>query len=97
MDIQIGSTITDGYRAVRINAVHEGRDGPVWRGLTVALEEPGMGTGTTAFLADRIAQTWKHVPFEWSPVVGSHSEERYVWSRGCRWLHREVRPKPECP
>lgn len=95
MDIQKGSTITNGSSAMRVTERVE-RDpcykAPGWRGMNIALEQFGGNTGTTSFVPDYLLSSWRHVPFEWASVLGSRDlEERYVWAKGCRWLQREVR------
>lgn len=93
MDIQIGSTLTNGSSALRVTErVQRDRHykSPGWRGLNIALEGFGGNTGMTSFLPDYLVHSWRHVPFEWAPVLGSRDlEERYVWL-GTR-LQREVR------
>jgi len=91
MDIQVGSIITNGSRAVRITERIQGDRGIVWKGAHISLDQFEVGTGTTTFLAEVTLQEWRHVPFEWRAVVGGQLEERYVWGEGCRWLQREVR------
>lgn len=94
LDIQAGSTITNGSSALRVQDRVE-KDSrwktSGWRGLNVSLEEFGGNTGQTSFVPDYLLTSWRHVPFEWAPVVGGGLEERYVWQEGCRWLRREVR------
>lgn len=94
MDIQIGSTITNGSSALRVTERVE-RDPlwrtPGWRGINIALEEFG-DRGMSSFVPDYLARSWRHVPFEWSRVLGARDlEERYVWSPDWRWLQRELR------
>lgn len=93
--VQVGSTITNGSSALRVQARVE-KDPrwkvPGWRGLNVSLEPYGGNTGTTGFVPDYLLGGWRHVPFEWSACPGGQVEERYVWSTGCRYLQREVRP-----
>lgn len=95
LEIQVGSTITNGSSALRVQERVEKdqrRKTSGWRGLNVSLEEFGGNTGQTSFVPDYLLASWRHVPFEWAPVVGGGLEERYVWQAGCRWLRREVRP-----
>lgn len=93
MDIQVGSTITNGSSALRVDRRvdrHPTWNAPGWEGVVVALEE-FASRGVRDFVPDYLAASWVHVPFEWAPVVGGGLEERYVWSRGYRYLQREVR------
>lgn len=93
MDIQVGSTIMNGSSALRVDK-RVARDpkwkAPGWEGVVIALEE-FASRGVRDFVPDYLAASWRHVPFEWAPVVGGGLEERYVWSRGYRYLQREVR------
>lgn len=94
IEIQVGSTITNGSSAIRVTERVE-KD-PIWqasgwRGLDIPLEAFGGNPGTTSFVPDYIARSWRHVPFEWTPVVGGQVEERYVWAPGWRHLQREIR------
>lgn len=94
LEIQIGSTITNGSSALRITerVERDTRWGTAgWRGTCIALEQFGGNTGLSDFIPDYLARNWRHVPFEWAPVVGGKVEERYVWAAGYRWLQREVR------
>lgn len=97
LEVQIGSTITNGSSAMRVTERVD-RDGswgtPGWRGVNIALEQFGGNTGMTSFVPDYLVSGWRHVPFEWSPCVGAAVEERYVWSSDYRRLQREVRPRP---
>jgi hypothetical protein len=90
----VGSTVTNGISALRLTS-HEERDTrwktSGWRGMNIPLEEYGGNPGTTAFIPDYLLSSWRHVPFEWSPVVGGALEERYVWTADWRRLQREVR------
>lgn len=103
-DVQVGSTITNGSSALRITERVE-RDPrwgtPSWRGLCVPLEAFGGNAGMTDTVPDYLLGSWRHVPFEWAPVTGGGLEERYVWSRGYRYLQREIRrierPTPTYP
>lgn len=94
MDVQVGSTITNGSSCIRVTE-RVARDPrwrvPGWRGMNIALEAFGGNTGTTSFVADYLLSGWYHVPFEWRPVTGGGLEERYVWSRDYRRLTRELR------
>lgn len=99
MDIQIGSTLTNGSSALRVTERVE-RDpqykAPGWRGINIALEEFGGNPGTSTFVPDYLLTSWRHVPFEWAPVLGSRNlEERYVWARGYRNLQRELRRRDD--
>lgn len=97
-DVQVGSTITNGSSAMRITE-KVSRDpryrAPGWRGLCIPLEEFGGNAGMTDFVPDYLLGSWRHVPFEWSLVLGSRDlEERYVWTADWRRLQREVRRRP---
>jgi hypothetical protein len=94
LEVQVGSTITNGSSALRVQErVAKDPRWKVagWRGANVSLEEFGGNTGQTSFVPDHLLSSWRQVPFEWTPVVGGSLEERYVWAAGCRWLQREVR------
>lgn len=94
MEIQVGSTITNGSTAIRVDRrvkSHPRWKSPGWEGVIVAMEEFGARS-MRDFVPDYLAASWRHVPFEWAPVTGGGLEERYVWSRGYRYLQREVRP-----
>lgn len=93
--VQPGATITNGSSALRVTAreEHSSRwSGPAWRGLCVPLEQFGGNAGMSDTVPDYLLGSWRHVPFEWEPVVGGKLEERFVWSPTYRWLQREVRP-----
>ena len=95
IQIQVGSTITNGSSAIRVTERVE-KDprwkAPGWRGLSIPMEAFGGNPGTTTFVPDYLAREWWHVPFEWGPVTGCPElEARYVWADGYRWLQREVR------
>jgi hypothetical protein len=94
MDVQVGSTITNGSSCIRVTE-RVARDSrwrtSGWRGISIPLEEFGGNPGTTEFVADYLLTGWYHVPFEWRAVVGGELEERYVWTAGWRRLQREVR------
>lgn len=99
MDIQVGSTIMNGSSAIRVDRREERNKTwgvPGWSGVGIPLEEFG-NRGMREFVPDYLATGWRHVPFEWTPVVGGGLEERYVWSRGYRYLQREVRQIVELP
>lgn len=94
LDIQAGSTITDGSSALRVTerVQRDSRwNAPGWRGMCIPMDQFGGNAGTSDFVPDYLAASWRHVPFEWTPVVGGGLEERYVWAGGYRWLQREVR------
>lgn len=94
MDIQVGSTLMNGSSALRIieRVERDSRWGVSgWRGMNISLEEFGGNTGQTSFVPNYLLGSWRHVPFEWAPLVGGDLEERYIWAAGCRWLQREVR------
>lgn len=92
--VQVGATITNGSSAIRVTE-RVARDArwrtSGWRGLAVPLETFGGNAGMSEFVADYLLSSWRHVPFEWEPVVGGGLEERYVWTAGYRRLQREVR------
>jgi len=92
--VQPGATITNGSSALRITERVE-KDprwgGPAWRGMCVPLEAFGGNAGMSDTVPDYLLGSWRHVPFEWSPVVGGGLEERYVWTPDYRRLQREVR------
>ena len=93
-DVQVGSTITDGSEALRITervAKDPRWQAPGWRGVNIPLEEFGGNPGMTSFVPDYLLSGWRHVPFEWAPVVGGGLEERYVWTPGWRRLQRDPR------
>lgn len=93
IEIQVGSTITNGSSAIRVTERVE-RDpvwrAPGWRGLCIPLEAFGGNPGTTTFVPDYLLTSWRHVPFEWTPVTGAEVMERYVWEPGWRRLQRQV-------
>jgi len=97
LQVQVGSTITNGSSALRITERGTAQGG--WYGITISF----LGVGdvkrpqSPAFVPDDLLPAWRHVPFEWTPVVGSGLEERYVWGAGCRWLQREVRKVEPVP
>jgi len=97
-DVQVGSTIMNGSSALRITE-RVGRDarwGTIgWRGMNIPLEEFGGNPGTTSFVPDYLLSGWRHVPFEWAPVLGGGLEERYVWTPDWRRLQRELRRVPD--
>lgn len=100
MDIQVGSTMMNGSSALRVDRRVE-KDPtwgvPGWGGVNIPLESFGGNPGTRGFLPDYLASSWRHVPFEWTACPGAQVEERYVWSRGYRYLQREVRKIVELP
>ncbi len=95
--VQPGATITNGSSALRVTERVE-KDPrwqcPSWAGINVSLEQFGGNPGTRTSVPDYLLGSWRHVPFEWEPVVGGDLEERYVWSPTYRWLQREVRTRP---
>lgn len=96
-DVQVGSTIMNGSSALRITerVKRDARWGTIgWRGMNIPLEEFGGNPGTTSFVPDYLLGSWRHVPFEWAPVLGGGLEERYVWTPGWRRLQRELRRVP---
>jgi hypothetical protein len=97
VDVQVGSTITNGSSCIRVTE-RVARDSrwrtSGWRGISIPLEEFGGNPGTSEFVPDYLLTGWYHVPFEWRAVVGGELEERYVWAAGWRRLQREVRPRP---
>lgn len=88
MDIQVGSTITDGACAVRVI----GRWDRGWEGVYISLNPPGSMTGAEVLVPDDRLAAWRHVPYEWTPLPEVAMEERYVWDLSWRFLVREVRP-----
>ncbi len=98
--VQTGVTITNGSSALRITARIE-RDPrwgvPAWRGLCIPLERFGGNAGMSDTVPDYLLDSWRHVPFEWEPVVGGGLEERYVWTSDYLCLQREVRLLTEDP
>lgn len=94
LEVKVGDLITDGSSALKVTervAKDPRWKVPGWRGANISLEEFGGNTGQTSFVPDYLLSGWRHVPFEWSLMVGGSLEERYVWSTGYRWLQREVR------
>lgn len=93
-EVQVGSTITNGSSALRITRRVE-RDRrwgtPSWEGMCIPLEMFGGNPGMTDTVPDYLLGSWRHVPFEWTPVTGGALEERYVWTPDWRRLQREVR------
>lgn len=99
LQVQVGSTITNGSSAIRVTerVTKDQRWGvPGWSGIAIPLEEFGNAS-MSDFVPDYLTSGWYHVPFEWAPVVGGGLEERYVWSRGYRYLQREVRRTEPVP
>lgn len=97
-DVQVGSTIMNGSSALRITerVERDARWGTIgWRGMNIPLEGFGGNPGTTSFVPDYLLMSWRHVPFEWAPVLGGGLEERYVWMPGWRRLQRELRRVPD--
>ncbi len=94
IEIQVGSTITDGSSAGRVIERVE-RDPrwktSGWRVANIGLEKFGGNVGTTTFIPDYLLGSMRHVPFEWAPMTGGGLEERYVWSADWTRLVREVR------
>jgi hypothetical protein len=93
MEIQVGSTITNGSSAIRVTerVAKDQRWGtPGWRGECIRLEQFGNAS-MSDFVPDYLLSGWYHLPFEWRACIGGQVEERYVWSP--RWTHlqREVR------
>lgn len=93
-DVQVGSTIMNGSSCIRVTE-KVARDArwrtSGWRGINIALESFGGGTGTVGFVADYLLSGWENVPFEWRPVPGGAVEERYAWNKSWTRLVREVR------
>lgn len=88
-----GDLITNGSSAGTVLALVQ-RD-PTWKCAGYRVMNVGMGpfdgnVGMSSFVADYLANGWHIVPMDWTPIPGG-LEERYVWSRGYRWLEREVR------
>jgi hypothetical protein len=97
VDVQVGSTITNGSSCIRVTerVEKDARWGtPGWRGMCIPLEAFGGNAGTTQFVPDYLLTGWYHVPFEWRPCVGGGVEERYVWTADWRRLQRQVRTTP---
>lgn len=98
MDVQVGSTITNGSSCIRVTE-RVARDArwraPGWRGISIPLEEFGGNAGLSEFVPDYLLSGWYHVPFEWRALPGG-LEERYTWTPNWRRLQREVR-KAEAP
>lgn len=97
LEIQVGSTITNGSSAMRVTERVESEPRwrvPGWRGLNIGLERFGGNTGSTGFVPDYLLSGWYHVPFEWRALPGGAVEERYVWSANWTHLQREVRKAP---
>ena len=93
IEVQVGSTITNGSSALRLTerVEKDARWGtPGWRGTCIPLEPFGGNAGMSDFIPDYLVRNWRYLPFEWSPIIGG-LEERYVWSADWRWLQREVR------
>jgi hypothetical protein len=91
IQIQVGSTITNGSSAIRVTerAEKDARWGtPGWRGLPIPFDGYPV---VRDFVSDHEVVNWRHVPFEWTEYAGSGVEERYVWTDGWRRLQREVR------
>jgi hypothetical protein len=102
MDVQVGSTITNGSSCIRVTE-RVARDArwraPGWRGISIPLEQFGGNAGMSEFVPDYLLSGWYHVPFEWRTCIGGSTEERYVWAPGWRRLQREVRinfPRKRC-
>jgi hypothetical protein len=98
LEVQVGSTITNGSSCIRVTERVEkdprwGTAG--WRGMAIPLEAFGGNAGTSEFVPDYLLTGWYHVPFEWRPCIGGGVEERYVWSADWRRLQREVRRTPD--
>jgi hypothetical protein len=92
LEVQVGSTITNGTRSMRVTHRTGAGDGGIgWVGIYVSLRPHDDLTGANCFVPDHLLPGWRHVPFEWSACPGGQEEERYVWGKGCRWLEREVR------
>jgi hypothetical protein len=93
MDVQVGSTITNGSSCIRVTE-RVARDArwrtSGWRGISIPLEEFGGNPGMSEFVPDYLLSGWYHVPFEWRAIPGG-LEERYTWAAGWRRLQREVR------
>lgn len=88
--VQIGSTVTDGASALRV----EKRVDAGWEGVCISFDPPGSDTGRVVTVLDDQLGGWRHVPWEWTPVADTELEERYVWEPDWCWLNREVRVRP---
>lgn len=84
IDVQVGSTITDGACAVRVTE----QAGDSWIGIYISFGSGDL-TGVTVQVDD--PRLWHHVPFEWTELPGAKLEHRYVWSADWRRLEHEVR------
>ena len=92
LEVQVGSTITNGFYCVRVTErVEDNLSGPGWFGVAITMDGSGDDTGLSAYVADYLLSGWYHVPFEWRTVIGGTQEERYVWASDWRRLQREVR------
>ena len=87
-EVQVGSTITNGNCALRINE----RTANGWGALYISFRSGDM-TGQETVISDEELHRWSHVPFEWRETEGGQ-EERYVWTGDYRALRREVRTRP---
>lgn len=94
-DFQVGSTITDGSRAIRLthrSSKSARWETQGWHGVHIAiLHGLSSDTGAPDFVPDYLLDSWRHVPFEWSPRAGGVLEERYVWTSDCWRLRYETR------
>jgi hypothetical protein len=86
IDVQVGSTITNGICAVRVT----GRESGMWTGLYISFGSGDM-SGVPTAIPDGDLWPWRHVPFEWAELPGSQLEHRYVWSPDWRRLQHEIR------
>lgn len=87
MDLQVGSTITDGVLALRLTE----RSATGWRGYAIPVAPASYPAGSIEQVPDGQLWAWRHVPFEWRPMTGTPVEERYVWAPSWRALEHEIR------
>lgn len=105
MEIQVGSTVMNVGSTVMnelavLRITERVEEDPRWktsgwRGQYIPLSTRLFIVAHTGFIPDFLVHRWQHVPFEWRPVAGGATEERYVWTADYRHLEREVRLQPE--
>jgi hypothetical protein len=86
-EVRVGSTITDGVSATRVTDRVQGG----WLGIYISFAS-GDFTGVGVKIEDEDLPSYRRVPFEWTPVQGSETQERYVWTSDQRALRHETRP-----
>lgn len=97
MPFEINNIITNGSSAGKVVEHVEHDLGWKVSGVriqNISLEAFGGNVGMTSFVPDYLASSWRKVPFEWTPIVGTAVdplEERYVWSKDYRHISREIR------